>query len=304
MGKRIAGLLPVLCLLSACRLLMSTPPHFPPEDGSAPDIRVIQGPLDIPPGGSLEMGHTVAKVPKEVSFTIENRGWAALYLYGNPPLAIGGADASSFMMSSPPSTTIGPGGRSTVKLRFSPSNSGRKTATACITSSDPDTGLYMVVLTGLGTPEAPAPPYEQLSDPANWLILQQYLSECAGLGSSGAPTAAVGSIPLPSGGYKWVGGVLAPNGKIYCPPRSADSVLIIDPQTDTADISSITGLAGSNRWSAGVLAPNQKVYGIPFNSTSVLIIDPAANTADTSTITGLFGAACFTAATIVSPTFA
>ena len=27
---------------------------------------------------------------------------------------------------------------------------------------------------------------------------------------------------------KWTGGVLAPNGKIYCVPNEADSVLIID----------------------------------------------------------------------------
>ena len=35
-----------------------------------------------------------------------------------------------------------------------------------------------------------------------------------------------------TGGYE--GGVLAPNGKIYCVPNTATSVLIIDPATDTA----------------------------------------------------------------------
>ena len=31
---------------------------------------------------------------------------------------------------------------------------------------------------------------------------------------------------------KWTGGVLAPNGKIYCVPNDADSVLIIDPHSN------------------------------------------------------------------------
>jgi small nuclear ribonucleoprotein (snRNP)-like protein len=89
--------------------------------------------------------------------------------------------------------------------------------------------------------------------------------------------------------YKWTGGVLAPNGKIYGIPFQSSSVLIIDPTTNTADTTTITGLSGTYKWYGGVLALNGKIYCVPGNSTSVLIIDPATNTVDTTTITGLSG---------------
>jgi hypothetical protein len=75
-----------------------------------------------------------------------------------------------------------------------------------------------------------------------------------------------------SGSSKYVGGVLAPNGKIYGMPYTAENVLIIDPETDTADTTTITGLSGLNKYSGGVLAPNGKIYGIPFYSGNVLQI--------------------------------
>jgi hypothetical protein len=94
-----------------------------------------------------------------------------------------------------------------------------------------------------------------------------------------------------TGTLKWYGGVLAPNGKIYCVPNSATEVLIIDPATNTTDRTSIsTGLSGSNKWYGGVLAPNGKIYCVPRNAEEVLIIDPTTNTADrTSISTGLSG---------------
>ena len=289
MGKKIAWLLPSCCLLLSCQFLATTPfsPHLHGPT-LAPEIRLRQGSLSIPPGGSLEIGSTTVGVPRELTFTIENRGQAGLQLFGNPPVAIGGLDAAAFLVSSQPATSIGPGGSSALTVRFTPSSTGGKTAVASIASSDPDMGTYFVTLTGTGTSEVLTLPFEEISHPANWTALQQYLAEQAGMGTDGTPSVA-GSIPAPSGGYKWVGGVLAANGKIYCPPRSHDSVLIIDPADDTADITTIAGLPGSDRWSAGVLAPNGKVYGIPYNSTSVLIIDPQTDTADTGTITGLFG---------------
>jgi hypothetical protein len=86
---------------------------------------------------------------------------------------------------------------------------------------------------------------------------------------------------------KWVGCILAPNGKIYFIPRNETYVLIVDPNTNTIDTTSITGLNGTDKWAGGVLAPNGKIYCSPYNSTNVLIIDPVNNTADTTTISGL-----------------
>jgi len=80
-----------------------------------------------------------------------------------------------------------------------------------------------------------------------------------------------------SGSYKWQGGVLAPNGKIYAIPCNAEQVLEIDP------ISGTTTLIGSTysdtyKWQGGVLAPNGKIYAIPHSSTQILEIDPNTQT--------------------------
>jgi hypothetical protein len=97
--------------------------------------------------------------------------------------------------------------------------------------------------------------------------------------------SSIGPFTIAPGVFgRWGGGVLAPNGKIYGIPNGNNSVLIIDPVTNTADDSTIQVPVGSSKWDGGVLAPNGKIYGIPFNSPSVLIIDPETNTADTTTI--------------------
>jgi hypothetical protein len=82
-----------------------------------------------------------------------------------------------------------------------------------------------------------------------------------------------------SGTDKWVGGVLAPNGKIYGIPFYSTTVLCIDPSNNT--VSTFGSLTGSGKWIGGVLAPNGKIYGIPLESTTVLCIDPSNNTIST-----------------------
>ena len=77
-----------------------------------------------------------------------------------------------------------------------------------------------------------------------------------------------------SGGYDWNGGVLAPNGKIYCVPSNSSDILIIDPVANTATRSNMgASLSGSSKWIGGVLAPNGKIYCVPGNSSDILIID-------------------------------
>ena len=82
-----------------------------------------------------------------------------------------------------------------------------------------------------------------------------------------------------AGSWKWVGGVLAPNGKIYGIPSDATKVLEIDPVAKTT--TTFGSLAGSIKWRGGVLALNGKIYGTPYSSTTVLEIDPTTKTATT-----------------------
>ena len=92
------------------------------------------------------------------------------------------------------------------------------------------------------------------------------------------------SISVPAGSEKWFQGVLAENGKIYCIPATAATVLVINPVTNTID-TSLWVSSGSRKWWGGVLAPNGKIYGIPHSYSAVLVIDPIANKVDFTTIT-------------------
>ena len=82
-----------------------------------------------------------------------------------------------------------------------------------------------------------------------------------------------------SGLYKWGGGVLGPDGKIYGIPTDAADILVIDPDAGTATRSAMgAALSGADadKWRGGVLGPDGKIYGIPTNAAEILIIDPDA----------------------------
>ena len=78
----------------------------------------------------------------------------------------------------------------------------------------------------------------------------------------------------PSASYKWKGGVLAPNGKIYCCPYWYTEVLEIDPvEQTTREIE--TGITNTP-WGYGgcCLAPDGVIYCLPLSRTDILAITP------------------------------
>jgi len=79
---------------------------------------------------------------------------------------------------------------------------------------------------------------------------------------------------------QFVGGVLAPNGKIYCVPSTSPYVLIIDSITNEVDTSSIPVSSDGSKWSGGVLAPNRKIYCAPDLEKNILVINPKNNTSE------------------------
>ncbi|HNF17359.1 MAG TPA: putative Ig domain-containing protein, partial [Leptospiraceae bacterium] len=118
-----------------------------------------------------------------------------------------------------------------------------------------------------------------------WSEVQTNLNSESVKGLSGSETTnAFGSL---AGTGKWVGGVLAPDGKIYGIPFDSTSVMELDPAANTAG--TFGSLAGTAKWTGGVLAPNGKIYGIPTDSTTVLVIDPVTKT--TATFGSLAGTA-------------
>ena len=81
-----------------------------------------------------------------------------------------------------------------------------------------------------------------------------------------------------TGTTKWYGGVLGPDGKIYCVPLNATSILIIDPIAGTATTSAMGAtLTGATKWFGGVLGPDGKIYCVPLDATSILIISKNIN---------------------------
>jgi streptogramin lyase len=89
---------------------------------------------------------------------------------------------------------------------------------------------------------------------------------------------------------QWVSGVLAENGKIYCPGFRSKRILVVDPVAGTASTSVFSPVGSADdpysdptNWAGSVLAPNGKIYGVPSGSTSVLEIDPVLG------ITSTFG---------------
>ncbi|EGD80244.1 hypothetical protein PTSG_10920 [Salpingoeca rosetta] len=99
--------------------------------------------------------------------------------------------------------------------------------------------------------------------------------------------------PINQETFKWSGGVLARNGRIYAIPLRATAVLVIDPETHTLDLTSMAGFTPNQQglWFDGVEANNGLIYGIPYSSSAVLIVDPDNHIADNTTIVGLGDAA-------------
>lgn len=75
---------------------------------------------------------------------------------------------------------------------------------------------------------------------------------------------------------KWMGGVLAPNGKIYCAPYNAEEILVIDTAADPLNVKTISaGLtAGGNNYYGGCLSHDgSRVYFAPSTASEVIYVD-------------------------------
>jgi len=119
----------------------------------------------------------------------------------------------------------------------------------------------------------------------NW---QKYLQSLVAANSSGVTATFSTSIVngATPGSDAYGGGVLAPNGKIYCIPASATAVGVIDPTANTFTTPVSGSAPGSIAYIGGVLAPNGKIYCIPYAATAVGVIDPVLNTFTTTLVSG------------------
>jgi len=78
-------------------------------------------------------------------------------------------------------------------------------------------------------------------------------------------TTPSGTYP---GGNGFVGGVLLPDGRIFCVPFSSPTARIYNPITDTLTTPSGTY---SGTFVGGVLLPDGRIFCVPFGSTTARI---------------------------------
>lgn len=118
----------------------------------APEL-VVEQPAgtELASGASRDFGTMVLGSPPSLAFTIRNTGPAGLMGLG---VTTGGPDAVDFKVAAAPAATVPGGGSTTFTLRFDPSASGAKTATASLWSGDADESPFEVGLTGRGLSHA------------------------------------------------------------------------------------------------------------------------------------------------------
>ncbi|MEH1790829.1 MAG: hypothetical protein V7L23_36000, partial [Nostoc sp.] len=89
------------------------------------------------------------------------------------------------------------------------------------------------------------------------------------------------TLSTPSGTYPgstaFIGGVLLPNGNVFCVPYNSTTAAIYNPNTNTLSTPSGT-YPGSGAFVGGVLLPNGNVFCVPYNSTTAAIYNPNTNT--------------------------
>ena len=71
-----------------------------------------------------------------------------------------------------------------------------------------------------------------------------------------------GSFP---GNNAYIGGVLLPDGRVFCVPHNATQARTYDPSTNT--VSLVGSFPGSLANSGGVLLPDGRVFCVPYNAT-------------------------------------
>lgn len=100
--------------------------------------------------GSVVWGNNFTR-----TFTIQNTGSAALTLSGSTPfVAISGANAADFSVTTAPASSIAAGSSTTFVVRFTPSGTGTRSATLTISNNDTDEATYDFAIQGTGTPSA------------------------------------------------------------------------------------------------------------------------------------------------------
>jgi len=84
---------------------------------------------------------------------------------------------------------------------------------------------------------------------------------------------------IPKGPFKWLRGVLGPDGCVYCIPACADFVLRVYPDCSLSTLGRGELPTGEWKWHGGCLGSDGNIYAPPANAPRVLKIEPASHRA-------------------------
>ena len=72
---------------------------------------------------------------------------------------------------------------------------------------------------------------------------------------------------------KYFGICAGPDGRLYCAPGNASTVLVIDPGTQTLSFIEGAG-SGGQKYSSICMAPNGVLHCAPYGAASILLLRP------------------------------
>lgn len=125
-----------------------------PYSLSGPDITLEQsgGATIISGTGLLDFGlQDAGNGSRTLTVDVKNNGMTGLQLTGTPRVAISGAHAAEFSVTTQPLESVSPSSSSSFTIAFDPAAVGLRTATVSIASNDPDENPYNFTIQGFGT---------------------------------------------------------------------------------------------------------------------------------------------------------
>ena len=117
----------------------------------APVVPIEDGAAGPSADSGTDFGGTgIAKGTLEQTYTIYNLGQTSLELTGNPKVAVTGAQAADFTVTTQPSAPVPAGGTASFTIRFVPSAAGARQAVVSIARSDSPSNPFDFVIQGAG----------------------------------------------------------------------------------------------------------------------------------------------------------
>jgi len=124
--------------------------YFPTHEAPEMDMAVADGDATPSTSDSTDFGSVILGQTRSVTYTITNSGAFSLTLSGTPKVAVSGADAADFSVTTQPTSPVSASGTTTFIVRFTPSDLGVRAATLSIANDDANENPYNFSIQGTG----------------------------------------------------------------------------------------------------------------------------------------------------------